>query len=109
MEIQDIKDTMDYFKCVFILEALQVDLTHKSTCVKHMSSTSDAYRMESIYKLYVYPAAMYREYLNNYLTVKVFAEHYNFTESVATDLINYGREIHEKYVMHYKILNAKQR
>jgi hypothetical protein len=35
----------------------------------------------------------YLDWVNNFLTLAVFAEHYGETEKVATDLINRGREI----------------
>lgn len=106
MEVQTIKDTMDYFKCVFILESLEIDLTNKSASLKEVINNHDE-RLEYIYKMYVYPAAMYREYLNNFLTTERFAEYYGFTHSVAVDLINAGKKINDDMVNQFRALSKK--
>ena len=38
---------------------------------------------------------IYLDWVNNYLTVEVFAEHYGLTEYEAHDVIDFGREAHE--------------
>jgi hypothetical protein len=35
---------------------------------------------------------MYRDWLNNFLTVSAFAEHYNISEDKAKQIIKQGRE-----------------
>lgn len=41
-------------------------------------------------------ADLYLEWVNNYLTVEKFAEHYQLTEKDAVNLLSYGRRYHEK-------------
>jgi len=43
-------------------------------------------------------ADLYLEWVNNYLTVEKFAEHYQVTEKDAVNLLSYGRRYHEKRV-----------
>lgn len=38
---------------------------------------------------------MYLDYVNNFLTVEKFAEHYNMTVERAKEIINIGRNFHE--------------
>lgn len=38
----------------------------------------------------------YLEYLNNYLTVDVFAEHNNISHETALNIIDMGRKIHNE-------------
>ncbi len=40
--------------------------------------------------------AIYLDWVNNYLTVSVFAAHNELTEEEATRLIELGRKIHER-------------
>jgi hypothetical protein len=40
-------------------------------------------------------ADLYLDYINNYLTVKVFAEHPGITEELALLMLKEGREYHE--------------
>ena len=40
-------------------------------------------------------ADLYLEWVNNYLTVEKFAEHYQVTEQDAVNLFSYGRRSHE--------------
>lgn len=41
-------------------------------------------------------ADLYLEWLNNYLTIEKFAEHYQLAESDALTILNYGRRYHAK-------------
>ena len=41
-------------------------------------------------------ADLYLEWVNNYLTVEKFAEHYQVTEKDAVNLLSYGRRYHEE-------------
>ena len=47
---------------------------------------------ENVYAGY---EVLYQEYVNNYLTVDKFAEHYNFTVADANDYINIGRIVND--------------
>jgi len=47
-------------------------------------------------------ASLYLDYVNNFLTVEKFAEHYRFTENHANNVINKGRRAHEKQVRERK-------
>ncbi len=40
---------------------------------------------------------IYRDYVNNYLTVSVYADHNGLTVKQAETLIGLGRECHESY------------
>jgi len=40
-------------------------------------------------------ADLYLDYVNNYLTVKVFAEHHGITEELALLMLKEGMEYHE--------------
>lgn len=47
-----------------------------------------------IYVDYVYPIAMYLEWVNNYLTVRRFAEDYGMEPDRARALLELGRNLH---------------
>jgi uncharacterized protein (DUF433 family) len=47
-------------------------------------------------------ADLYLEWVNNYLTVEKFAEHYQLTEEDALNILNYGRRYHAKRVERYE-------
>lgn len=47
-------------------------------------------------------ADLYLEWVNNYLTVEKFAEHYQVTEKDAVNLLSYGRRYHEERVERFK-------
>jgi hypothetical protein len=40
----------------------------------------------------------YLDYVNNFITVERFAEHYDLTEVVANDIIEQGRKIHQSQI-----------
>lgn len=42
--------------------------------------------------------AMYLDWVNNFLTVPVFAEHYGISEKLAELIIDEGRELHNSDV-----------
>jgi hypothetical protein len=46
--------------------------------------------------------AMYLDWINNFLTVKRFAERYNLTTEQAEIIIKVGRELHESSVKENK-------
>ena len=45
---------------------------------------------------------IFLDWINNYLTVEVFAEHNELTINEATILIELGRSVHERLVAEYK-------
>ena len=45
---------------------------------------------------------IFLDWLNNYLTVEVFAEHNELTIKEATILIELGRSVHERLAVEYK-------
>lgn len=47
-------------------------------------------------------AEKYLEYVNDWLTVKAFADNYGRTEAEMLEIINKGREEHERNVIEYK-------
>ena len=42
------------------------------------------------------PAALFRDYFNNFLTVACFAEYYELTPEEAENVITIGRKLHEE-------------
>jgi transglutaminase-like putative cysteine protease len=47
---------------------------------------------------------LYLDYLNNYLTVDKLAEHHEIDTSVASLLLDIGKQLHENYV---NLVNSK--
>ena len=45
-----------------------------------------------------YLRELYLDYVNNYLTVSLFAEHNELTEEQAKQLLDIGAALHEEYV-----------
>ena len=41
-------------------------------------------------------AKLYRDYLNNFLTIEKFSEYYNFTTNKSWWIINQGRKYHDQ-------------
>ena len=41
-------------------------------------------------------AKLYRDYLNDFLTIEKFSEHYNFTTKKSEWIIKQGRKFHEQ-------------
>lgn len=41
---------------------------------------------------------LYLDYVNNFLTIEKFAEHYNMDEKHAKRLIDLGKDIHEHHL-----------
>lgn len=52
-------------------------------------------------------AALYRDWMNNYLSIAVFAEDYGITESQAEVTIAKGREVHDAAAVWLKEFNAR--
>ena len=47
---------------------------------------------------------LFLDYFNNFLTVEVFAEHYNFSYNKAAHIIRQGRKLHELYAESLEVL-----
>jgi NaMN:DMB phosphoribosyltransferase len=45
---------------------------------------------------------MYLDYVNNFISVGRFADHYDMSEEKANEVIRRGREYHEENVQNYK-------
>lgn len=50
---------------------------------------------------------LYLDYLNNFLTIDKFAEHYNLNSIHAMMLLNIGEELHEENAKFYKQFNQE--
>lgn len=49
---------------------------------------------------------MYLDFVNNYLTIQVYAEHNDLTDDEARTVLKLGREVHERLVVRHKELKA---
>lgn len=54
-----------------------------------------------------YLADLYLDWVNNFLTIAVFAEYYGLDEDDARDLLKLAKKSHEQRVEYYKFLEEE--
>jgi len=79
-----------------------IDPINFTACINSIHEMTLPKYLTGVYVDYVYPIAVYLDWVNNFLTVERFAEYYGVPVIVAHNWIAIGHNLHEDHAAYHK-------